>query len=118
VCSSDLTSASVRRQFRRVVSPMHRLYVAPQTRWADLVLTHPVRETDVYRVAVRLTELLPPAGPWLGSGEACETEGIKNSIFPDSRLQPLVMGAFGGTKKVAPGSTWTRAGGETNSCRL
>src|SRR4051812_16342269 len=102
------TSASVRPRFRQVVAPMHRLYVAPQTRWADLVLTHPVGENDAYRVALRLTELLPPAGPWLGSGEACDTDGIRNSIFPDNRLQPLLMGGFAASK-LAPGVTRTAA---------
>jgi uridine kinase len=63
------TRSSVRRQFRQVVAPMHEIYVAPQIRWADMVLNHPIGEADVYRVAVRLTELLPPAGPWMGASE-------------------------------------------------
>jgi uridine kinase len=49
---------SVRRQFAEVVAPMHEIYVDPQIRWADLVLSHPLGEGDVYRVAARLTDML------------------------------------------------------------
>ena len=74
VAERGRTRTSVRRQFRQVVSPMHEIYVAPQIRWADMVLSHPIGEADVYRVAVRLTDLLPPAGPWMGPSEpSCET---------------------------------------------
>jgi uridine kinase len=51
---------SVRRQFADFVAPMHERYVAPQMRWADLVLAHPIAEADVYRLAVRLSALLAP----------------------------------------------------------
>jgi uridine kinase len=52
---------SVRRQFAKFVLPMHERYVAPQARWADMVLTYPIGESDVYRVAIRLGALLVPA---------------------------------------------------------
>jgi len=42
---------------------MHNQYVAPQARWADMVLAHPIAEADVYRVAVRLEALLAQATP-------------------------------------------------------
>jgi len=68
------TSSLVRKQFRDVVAPMHTLYVAPQARWADMVLAHPIGEADVYRVAVRLTELLPGSGAWQATIEGAEDE--------------------------------------------
>jgi len=68
------TRAFVRKQFRNTVAPMHGLYVAPQARWADMVLTHPIGEADVYRVAVRLTELLPAPGPWQATLDGIENE--------------------------------------------
>jgi uridine kinase len=52
------TVVSVRRQFAEVVAPMHEIYVDPQMRWADLVLSHPLGEGDLYRVAARLTDML------------------------------------------------------------
>lgn len=36
--SRGRTEASVRAQFRNLVEPMHRLYVAPQRRWANVIL--------------------------------------------------------------------------------
>ncbi len=36
--SRGRTAASVREQFRRTVEPMHRLFVEPQVKWADIVL--------------------------------------------------------------------------------
>jgi len=74
------TRTSVRRQFRQVVAPMHELYVAPQRRWADMVLRCPVGEADVCRVAVRLTELLPPAGPWMGAGEVSSETSYSGAL--------------------------------------
>jgi uridine kinase len=52
---------SIRRQFAQSVLPMHERFVAPQAQWADMVLTYPIRESDVYRIAVRLGALLTPA---------------------------------------------------------
>ncbi len=44
------TAASVREQFRKTVEPMHRKYIAPQIRWADLVLKGDCGERDVERL--------------------------------------------------------------------
>jgi len=54
------TRISVRRQFNEIVAPMHETYVEPQMLWADLVLSHPLGEADVYQVAARLRDLLSP----------------------------------------------------------
>src|SRR5258705_9599929 len=102
------TAASIRRQFRDVVRPMHRLYVEPQTRWADMVLTHPVGEATVYRVAVRLTELLPAAGPWLTG----ETEGFNPSLLSGNSLQPLNAGTVASRARFAPDSSGPGGGNE------
>jgi uridine kinase len=38
------SAREVREQFRSSVAPMHNLHVAPQKRWAQMVLTHPITE--------------------------------------------------------------------------
>ena len=45
---------SVKRQFRQMVQPMHRRYVASQVRWADLVLPGDCRPRDVDRLVARI----------------------------------------------------------------
>lgn len=47
VAERGRSPASVRRQFRLTVAPMHRRHVAPQARWADLVLRHPHSEAGI-----------------------------------------------------------------------
>jgi uridine kinase len=42
---------SVRRQFQETVAPMHKRFVAPQARWADVVLRQPVGQKEVKRLA-------------------------------------------------------------------
>jgi len=48
----------VRLLFRTVVSPMHRKHVAPQKRWADVILTQPFKGPEVSLVADRLWALI------------------------------------------------------------
>jgi uridine kinase len=45
---------SVRQQFRQTVAPMHKQFVAPQARWADIVLRHPFGEKEVLGIAARI----------------------------------------------------------------
>ncbi len=45
------SAASVRRQWRETVAPMHRKFVAPQVRWADVVIRGPLQATEVRRLA-------------------------------------------------------------------
>ncbi|MBU6399067.1 MAG: uridine kinase [Verrucomicrobia bacterium] len=56
-------SAGVRHRFRCQVAPLHRRFVAPQARWADLVLKHPLTPTGAARLADRLWELVARRGP-------------------------------------------------------
>jgi len=42
---------SVRRQFKETVSPMHKRFVAPQVKWADVVLRQPPGQKEVERLA-------------------------------------------------------------------
>jgi len=51
------TRASVLRQFREIVEPMHRRFVAPQARWADVVLDGRADPQAIQRLASRLQEL-------------------------------------------------------------
>lgn len=48
------TAKSVREQFRKTVEPMHRKYVAPQVRWADVVLRADWEDQDVRRLAMAI----------------------------------------------------------------
>src|SRR5260370_112967 len=54
--------ASVLRQFRQSVEPMHKKYVIAQARRADLVLRSAVRASDVQRIAALIKERLE--GAW------------------------------------------------------
>lgn len=51
--SRGRSRASVLRQFRETVEPMHRRFVAPQIRWADIVLKN-CDERDAERLAEHL----------------------------------------------------------------
>jgi uridine kinase len=48
----------VREIFERVVAPMHTRHVAPQRRWATVVLHDPVSEADLEGVVSRVCKLL------------------------------------------------------------
>ena len=50
--------ASIARQFKNTVAPMHDVFVAPQARWADIVLHEPVGESDIQSLYYRLRGLL------------------------------------------------------------
>lgn len=54
------TAASVRRQFRETVEPMHRLHVAPQSRYADVVIRGTCSPKDIRRLARRIRRGIPP----------------------------------------------------------
>jgi uridine kinase len=47
---------SVRRQFQDTVAPMHKRFVAPQARWADIILRHPLGQKEVERVSAIIKE--------------------------------------------------------------
>jgi uridine kinase len=46
-----------KQQFETMTLPMHRRYVAPQTRWADVVLKTPIAENEIDLLAERLRGL-------------------------------------------------------------
>lgn len=52
------TVASITREFRSHVEPMHQRYVEPQRRTADVVLASPISGPRVVRLAQRLERLL------------------------------------------------------------
>lgn len=56
------TEESVRRRFEREVAPMNERYVAPQARWADMIIQSPPREEDIEALAEKLRELLRTEG--------------------------------------------------------
>lgn len=49
---------SVRRQFRETVAPMHKRFVAPQARWANVILHHPLSQKEVERLGAIIREAL------------------------------------------------------------
>lgn len=51
-------AAGIRRQFKASVAPMHRRHVAPQVRWADVVLHQPYGEADIRHLHESLWRLL------------------------------------------------------------
>lgn len=54
VASRGRTRESIREQFWNTVEPMHERFVAPQRRWADLVLKHDFSEQDARQLAEQL----------------------------------------------------------------
>jgi uridine kinase len=52
--SRGRTRASVLKQFRKTVEPMHDRFVTPQKRWADVVLRHDFKERVVKQLAEQL----------------------------------------------------------------
>jgi uridine kinase len=54
------TERSVRRQFAGQVAPMHERFVAPQARWADVVLRSPVNRKEIEQLVQRIRGLLAP----------------------------------------------------------
>jgi uridine kinase len=49
---------SVKEQFQRTVEPMHRKYVAPQVRWADVVLHADWDTQDVRRLTMAINTIV------------------------------------------------------------
>jgi len=52
------TPESIRQQLKETVMPMHDKYVAPQSRWADVVMKFPFEDEESRQLADRLWELL------------------------------------------------------------
>jgi len=59
--SRGRTASSVRRQFWATVNPMHARFVAPQARWAEIVLSERWGKSDVAMLHERLKLLKPNA---------------------------------------------------------
>jgi uridine kinase len=58
ISSRGRNRASVYQQFWKTVEPMHARFVAPQRRWADIILPGLFRQRDVAQIARRLRTLL------------------------------------------------------------
>jgi len=59
---------AVREQFWKTVAPMHDRFVAPQMRWADIVLSEPPSEAEIQRL-VELVQRLEPRARSAGGSE-------------------------------------------------
>ncbi|MBC8096599.1 MAG: uridine kinase [Akkermansiaceae bacterium] len=60
--SRGRTRASVEKQFNETVEPMHREFVAPQKRWADVVMPYDLTEYDARQLAGKLAAKLGGVG--------------------------------------------------------
>jgi uridine kinase len=56
--SRGRTRASILEQLKKNVEPMHVRFVAPQQKWADIVLRHTFGAGDIRRLARELRERL------------------------------------------------------------
>lgn len=56
--SRGRTQASILEQLRNTVEPMHARFVAPQEKWADIILRHDFSECEIRRLAGELRERL------------------------------------------------------------
>jgi uridine kinase len=75
VAERGRSAEAVREQFWKTVAPMHDQFVAPQARWADVILTEPPSEEEVQRLVDLVQHLAPrdrstsarkkPARRWL-----------------------------------------------------
>lgn len=63
VVERGYTVSDIADRFEREVTPMHRRYVEPQKRWADLVLQQPFHEPQVIELAQRLWSLAETTAP-------------------------------------------------------
>lgn len=52
------TRQAILEQLQKTVEPMHTRFVAPQQKWADVVLRHNLGARDVQRLAQQLREIL------------------------------------------------------------
>ena len=57
--SRGRTATSIRQQFQATVEPMHARYVAPQARWADVVLAGAWGKREVNALLTRINDLRP-----------------------------------------------------------
>jgi len=51
---------SVRRQFQKTVAPMHKRFVAPQMRWANMVIRQPLGREEVEHISLVIKEMVGP----------------------------------------------------------
>lgn len=56
------SASAVRHRLSAMVLPMHDRYVAPQKRWADVVLAQPFRPREIQTLADRMWSLLAAGG--------------------------------------------------------
>jgi len=81
VADRGRTRASVRRQFHATVAPMHRRYVQPQARWADIVLRKPYKDSDVQQLADHFWALLKAGAllpAWMRETFRAELQSLMN----------------------------------------
>lgn len=79
---------AIERQLRTNVLPMHRRYVEPQKRWADLVLAQPFRGHEISALTERLWAMLSRVGlvqPWARETFQAELFALLHETVTGSR---------------------------------
>jgi len=73
VAERNRSPESVRTQFWKTVAPMHDQFVAPQAKWADLILQEPLYETEISGLVeileIELHSALTPVTAWSTDAE-------------------------------------------------
>jgi uridine kinase len=88
VAERERAPDSVREQFWKSVAPMHDRYVAPQMRWADIVLTEPPSQAEIQELLERVRTLQPAAAPAPRAGRSHRASSLKFSLSPSAQLAP------------------------------
>src|SRR6266850_1411009 len=73
--------ASTRKQFFKTVAPMHDRYVAPQKRWADIVLRQPMNDSALRRLTERLRGMLRDSATSGATQQLLEAKGPSGSCL-------------------------------------
>lgn len=76
VAERGRTPQSVRRQFILQVGPMHVRHVAPQRRWADMVLKQKIGKPEIDQVAGAVCGLITPRLALSGTAEIFKGETL------------------------------------------
>jgi uridine kinase len=72
---------AIRDQFWKTVAPMHDRFVAPQARWADIILTEPPSEAEIRT----LIDLVRGIAPDRGTKRTLEQPASRWSAWPGTR---------------------------------
>jgi uridine kinase len=92
---------SVRRQFRETVAPMHERFVAPQSKWADVVLRRSPRQQEIMRLTDMIEKRLATEGMLTGLSRTKTSSPRRPTLRnPRSRVPVPLQPALGKARDV------------------